>query len=202
LLSDLSDEAARDIRRSLEAEAHCVQIDFAEARLSLKLDPPGGLLRSLIDLNNGVLRRFSADERAPIGVHTCPGGDRDSTHSADVEYTSLPPALLELDAGNFYVQLASEADPRRALRALAEDLRPGQRVFVGVTDPIDPRVEAPEEVRVLEAADFIPRDRLGTTDDSGFSPFGDDTSTSREIAFAKIRARLEGSELAADELAP
>jgi 5-methyltetrahydropteroyltriglutamate--homocysteine methyltransferase len=85
------------------------------------------------------------------------------------------------------------------LRALAENLRLGQRFFVGVTDPIDPRVETPEEVRdrVLDAADFIPRDRLGTTDDCGFSPFGDDTSTSREMAFAKIRARLEGTELAA-----
>jgi 5-methyltetrahydropteroyltriglutamate--homocysteine methyltransferase len=72
-----------------------------------------------------------------------------------------------------------------------------------VTDPIHPRVETLEEVRdrVLEAAEFIPRDQLGTTDDCGFSPFGDDTSTSREIAFAKIRARIEGTELAADELA-
>jgi 5-methyltetrahydropteroyltriglutamate--homocysteine methyltransferase len=170
----------------------------------LKLDPSGGLLRSFIDLNNGVLRRFSADERAQIGVHTCPGGDRGSTHSADVDDTSLLPTLLELEAGNSYVQLASESDPRRALGALRENLRPDQHVFVGVTDPIDPRVETPEEVRdrVLEAAEFIPLDRLGTTDDCGFSPFGDDTSTSREVAFAKIRARLEGTELAADELAP
>ncbi len=202
-LSDLSDEAESDIRRSLEGGAQCVQIDFTEARLALKLDPTGGLLRTFVELNNAVLRRFSADDRARIGVHTCPGGDRDSTHSADVEYTDLLPTLLELDAGNFYVQLASEADPRKALRALAENLRPGRRVFVGVTDPINPRVETPEEVRdrVLEAAEFIPRDQLGTTDDCGFSPFGDDTSTSREIAFAKIRARIEGTELAADELA-
>ena len=86
---------------------------------------------------------------------------------------------------------------------LGENLRPGQRIFVGVIDPIDPRVETPEEVRdrVLLAAEFIPRDQLGTTDDCGFSPFADDTSTSREIAFAKIRARVEGTELAADALA-
>jgi 5-methyltetrahydropteroyltriglutamate--homocysteine methyltransferase len=202
-LADLSDEAEADIRLSLEGGAHCVQIDFTEARLSLKLDPSGGLLRSFIELNNGVLGRFSADDRARIGVHSCPGGDQDSTHSADVEYGNLLPTLLELEAGNFYVQLASEAEPRRALRVLGENLRPGQRIFVGVIDPIDPRVETPEEVRdrVLLAAEFIPRDQLGTTDDCGFSPFGDDTSTSREIAFAKIRARVDGTELAADALA-
>ena len=42
----------------------------------------------------------------------------------------------------------------------------------------------------------IPVSQLGTTDDCGFSPFADDVSTSREIAFAKIRARIEGTQLA------
>jgi 5-methyltetrahydropteroyltriglutamate--homocysteine methyltransferase len=41
---------------------------------------------------------------------------------------------------------------------------------------------------------------LGTTDDCGFAPFGDDTSTSRDTAFAKIRARVAGTDLAAREL--
>ena len=69
-------------------------------------------------------------------------------------------------------------------------------------DPIDPRVETPEEVRdrVLEAAEYIPLARLGTTDDCGFSPFGDDASTARETAFEKIRARVRGTELASQEL--
>jgi len=73
---------------------------------------------------------------------------------------------------------------------------------VGVIDPIDPRIETAEEVRdrVLEAAGHIEPARLGTCDDCGFAPFGDDTSTSRETAFAKIRARVAGTQLAATEL--
>ena len=73
---------------------------------------------------------------------------------------------------------------------------------MGVTNPLDPRVETPEEVRdrVLEAAEYIPLDRLGTTDDCGFAPFSDDTSRSREVAFAKIRSRVIGTALAADRL--
>jgi hypothetical protein len=39
--------------------------------------------------------------------------------------------------------------------------------------------------------------RLGSCDDCGLAPFGDDTSTSRKTAFAKIRARVEGTQLAA-----
>ncbi|NEE06556.1 5-methyltetrahydropteroyltriglutamate--homocysteine methyltransferase, partial [Streptomyces sp. SID7499] len=42
--------------------------------------------------------------------------------------------------------------------------------------------------------------RLGTCDDCGFSPFADDASTSREIAFAKIDARVRGTALAAEAL--
>jgi 5-methyltetrahydropteroyltriglutamate--homocysteine methyltransferase len=42
---------------------------------------------------------------------------------------------------------------------------------------------------------------LGTTDDCGYSPFSDDTSTTRETAFAKIRARVEGTALASARLA-
>jgi len=201
-LADLVDEAEADIRGCLDAGAHCVQIDFTEGRLALKLDPSGGLLRSFIELNNTVLDRFTRDERRRIGVHSCPGGDHDSTHSADVDYAELLPQLFDFHAGAFYLELAGERDPEAVLTAVAANMRPGQRIFVGVTDPIDPRVETAEEVRdrVLAAARHIPLDQLGTTDDCGFSPFADDRSTARETAFAKIRARIEGTALAAQQL--
>ncbi|MFV2121225.1 cobalamin-independent methionine synthase II family protein [Streptomyces sp. Act-28] len=201
-LRDLADEAEADIRGCLEAGAHCVQLDFTEGRLSLKFDPRGNLLDDFVSLNNEVLDRFTEEERTRLGVHTCPGGDRDSTHSLDVDYADLLPGLFRLRAGNFYLQLAGEPDPERVLRVVAEHRPPGARVFVGVTDPIDPVVETPEEVRdrVLLAARYIPVEKLGTCDDCGFSPFADDTSTAREVAFAKIEARVRGTELAAAAL--
>jgi 5-methyltetrahydropteroyltriglutamate--homocysteine methyltransferase len=201
-IADLLDQAEIDIRGCLEAGADSVQIDFTEGRLALKLDPSGGVLNAFVDLNNRLLDRFSDDERALIGVHTCPGGDHDSTHSADIDYVELLPALFSLNAGRFYLQLASEADRPRVLRSVADNSRDDQKIFVGVIDPIDPRIETEEEVRdrVLEAASFIPLDRLGTTDDCGFSPFGDDTSTARDTAFAKIQARVNGTKLAEAQL--
>jgi 5-methyltetrahydropteroyltriglutamate--homocysteine methyltransferase len=201
-IADLLDQAEIDIRGCLEAGADSVQIDFTEGRLALKLDPSGGVLTAFVDLNNQLLDRFSDGERAVIGVHTCPGGDHDSTHSADIDYTELLPQLFRLNAGRFYLQLASEADRPRVLQSVADNSRENQKIFVGVTDPIDPHVETDEEVRdrVLEAAQFIPIDRLGTTDDCGFSPFGDDTSTARDTAFAKIQARVNGTKLAESQL--
>ena len=201
-LQDLVNEARADIRGALEAGAHNVQIDFTEGRLSVKLDPSRGLLRSFVDLNNRVLEGFTEKERDRIGVHTCPGGDQDSTHSADVDYAELLPDLFRLNVGNVYVELAGESDPERVLSIIKDSARPGQRVFVGVIDPIDPRVETPLEVadRVLQAAEYLPPEQLGTCDDCGFSPFGDDTSTSQDTAFAKIRARVEGTQIAEQKL--
>lgn len=201
-LTDLADEAAEDIRGALDGGADSVQIDFTEGRLALKLDPSKGLLKTFIDFNNQVLDRFSEGERARIGVHTCPGGDQDSTHSLDVDYAELLPELFAINAGRFYLQLASEADPRRALEVVRSSARPSQQVFVGVIDPISPEVETPSVVRdrVLLAAEYVPADRLGTCDDCGFSPFGDDVSTSRDTAFAKILARVEGTALASESL--
>ena len=201
-IDDLLAEHETEIRRCFDKGAYKVQIDFTEGRLAAKIDPTGHLLTSFIDLNNLALSRFTPEERQRIGVHTCPGGDRDSTHSADVDYSELLPGLFQLKVGNFYIALAGEKDRTRVLAIIRRYLKPGHRVFVGVVAPIDPHVESAEEVRdrVLEAAEYIPLEQLGTTDDCGFSPFCDDTSTTRETAFAKIRARVEGTALASEAL--
>ena len=201
-IDDLLREHEGEVRRCLQKGAYNVQIDFTEARLAIKIDPSGNLLNSFIDLNNLALSRFTAEESKRIGVHTCPGSDCDSTHSADIDYAELLPSLFELKATNFYIALAGEKDREHVLKIIREYMKPNQRIFVGVIAPIDPRIETAEEVRdrVLQAAKYIPLDQLGTTDDCGFSPFSDDTSTSRDTAFEKIRARVVGTALAGEIL--
>lgn len=200
--NDLVKNAVADIRSCLDAGAERVQIDFTEGRLAVKLDPSKQLLRRFVELNNRVLAHFSDQERSRIGVHTCPGADQDCAHSADVDYGELLPDLFRLNAGNFYMTLAAEKDPEHVLSIVREHLGAGKRVFVGVIDVNDPRVESTEQVceRVLQAARYVPLTQLGSTDDCGFSPFGDDRSTARKVAFDKIRARVEGTRMAAREL--
>jgi 5-methyltetrahydropteroyltriglutamate--homocysteine methyltransferase len=201
-IHDLLREHETEVHNCLRKGAHAVQIDFTEGRLAVKIDPSGALLHSFIDLNNLALARFSAEDRRRIGVHTCPGSDCDSTHSGEVDYAELLPSLFELMVGNFYVAMAGEKDRARVLQIIRRYMKEDQRIFVGVISPIDPRVEAPEEVRdrVLEAAWYIPVEQLGTTDDCGFAPFCDDVSTTRDLAFAKIRARVLGTALASEIL--
>ena len=197
-INDLLNQAESDIRKCLEGGAYNVQIDFTEARLALKLDPSRGLLKQFIDLNNQVLDRFTAQEKSRIGIHTCPGGDHDSTHSADIPYSELLPLFFQLHAGNFYLEFAGEKDKETVLQSIKENIKPDQKVFLGVIDVLNPRIETPEEVSdiLVQASEYIPVSQLGSTDDCGFSPFADDTSTAREIAFAKIRSRIEGTKLA------
>lgn len=218
-LDDICNECEKDIRGCFAAGASRVSIDFTEGRLACKNDPKNpwtgrGMLDSFIELNNLVLDRFSAEERKNIGIHTCPGGDCDSTHSAEVDYAELLPSMFKMNAGYFLIQLASEADKERVYKLCGEQSRKdangvAQVCFIGVINPQNPRIETAQEVcdDLVLASKYIPKERLGSTDDCGFSPFSIDVKpkhgspdTARDIAFQKITARVEGTKMASEQL--
>jgi len=218
-LSDLCDEAERDIRQAFTAGAQRVSIDFTEGRLASKNDPRNPwtgrhMLEQFIELNNRVIDRFSAQERVNLGIHTCPGGDMDSVHSAEVDYAELLPSMFKMNAGYFLMQLASEKDKERVYRLVGEHSRDDangvpQVCFIGVIDPLNPSVETPEQVAedLVTAARYIPKERLGATDDCGFSPFSIDEKPkhgspdfARDIAFQKITSRVRGTDIASERL--
>jgi methionine synthase II (cobalamin-independent) len=217
--ADLVDECEKDIRKAFEVGAARVSVDFTEGRLASRNDPRNpwtgrGLLPHFIELNNRVFERFSAAERTRIGVHTCPGGDRDSVHSADVDYNDLLPSMFQMNAGYFLIQLASERERDRVYGIIGNSIRGDangvtQMAYVGVVNPLNPRVESPEEIRdaLVRSANFIAKEQLGSTDDCGFSPFSIDEKPShgspdyaRDVAFQKIRNRVQGTKLAAEKL--
>ena len=211
---DIVNECVTDIRKSFQAGAQRVSIDFSEGRLATREDPRNpwtgaGLLPHFIELNNRVLANFSDEERRSIGIHTCPGGDRDSTHSADVPYNNLLQEMFKINAGYFLIELASERDKDAVLESIGRHSRDDQMCFLGVTVTQSPRPESPQEIRdlLVRAAEFIPKERLGSTDDCGFSPFSIDEKPNhgspdyaREVAFQKIKARVEGTRMATEKL--
>ncbi|KAI9757529.1 MAG: hypothetical protein M4579_003442 [Chaenotheca gracillima] len=195
------------------------------------------LLQTFIDLNNKVLDRFTPEERKNIGIHTCPGGDCDSVHSHEVDYHELLPSMFQMNAGYFLIQLASENDKEKVYKEIGEtirkdangvkqvrnrhifldlamvvfpeDINSSQVAFVGVVNPLDPKVETPEQIRdaLITAAKYIPKDQLGATDDCGFSPFSIDVKPkhgspdfARDIAFQKIANRVKGVKMASEKL--
>jgi hypothetical protein len=61
--------------------------------------------------------------------------------------------------------------------------------------------------QLVAAAKYIDKQRLGSTDDCGFSPFSIDTKPNhgspdyaRDIAFQKIANRVAGTKMAAEKL--
>lgn len=215
----LIDECEKDIREAFAAGAVRVSVDFTEGRLATREDPRNpwtgaGLLPHFIELNNRVMARFSAEERVNIGIHTCPGGDRDSVHSADVPYNNLLPEMFKINAGYFLIQLASERDKDPVYESIGKNLQSDadgvtQMAYIGVINPGNPRVESADEVAsaLVRASNFIPKEQLGSTDDCGFSPFSIDEKPNhgspdyaRDVAFQKIANRVEGTRMAADKL--
>jgi methionine synthase II (cobalamin-independent) len=218
-LADVCDEVEKDIRQCFAAGAVRVSIDFTEGRLANKNDsrnPWTGkdMLQDFIDLNNRVLDRFSPEERRNIGIHTCPGGDNDSVHSKEVPYEKLLNHMFDLNAGYFLIQCASEEDKESVYKLVGDNLRSdakgvAQVAFIGVINPLSPEVETAEEVRdrLVTAAKYIPKDRLGATDDCGFSPFSRDLKPqhgspdfARDVAMEKIANRIKGARMASEEL--
>lgn len=229
-LDDVVQGCAEDITRCFAAGASRVSIDFTEGRLALKKNAakPGHAtpvlswagpesLQGFIELLNRVLDRIPEHLRANVGVHTCSGNDHDSHHSHDVDYAELIPELFAIEAGYFLMEAASDAEPERVARLVGEQLakwdhvtRPRQpQILLGVTRTVTPKLETAEDIcdQLVRAARFIPPTLLGSTDDCGFSPYLVDQKPrhgspdfAREVAFAKIAARVRGTAMAAEVL--
>ncbi|KAG8707619.1 hypothetical protein FRC09_001727 [Ceratobasidium sp. 395] len=219
-LTDLCDQCELDIRKCFQAGAVRVSIDFTEGQLTLRnadvrnpWSTSERLLDFFIDLNNRVINRFTAGERAHIGVHTCPG---EMCGDGGVSYEDLVKEMFKLNAGYFLIHCASERDRNRVLKLIGKNIRRDangvkQMAYIGVTSAVDPRVESPEEIAqmLIAATKYIPADQLGATDDCGFSvgfcdekksKQGMSSDCARDIAFQKIAARVKGARIASERL--
>ena len=129
-------------------------------------------------------------------------------------YEKLLTRMFDINAGYFLIQCASEANREKVYELCGKHSREdadgvAQVCFMGVVNPLTPEVETPEGIRdeLVTAAKYIPVERLGATDDCGFSPFSRDVKPkhgspdfARDVAMQKIEARLKGVEMASKEL--
>ena len=165
--------------------------------------PSGGLLDAFVDLNNLVLARLTDEERSQgRRAHLPRRRPRlDAQRRRRLRGAAPRPVPPRTSTGS---SSSSRARPTgSACSASSASRRPASAGSSSASStPSSSASRRREEVadRVLEAARFIDPDHLGTTDDCGFSPFGDDVSTSRDTAFAKIAARVEGTRIASERL--
>jgi 5-methyltetrahydropteroyltriglutamate--homocysteine methyltransferase len=182
-----------DARNLLEAGASHVQVDVTEAPIFFQLAGKEGV-RQVIDLNNELLARLPRDKTQ---VHVCFGSDVRAEHSKSVGYKELWPALADLKTDGLVFQFAGRREGDLDLLD-GSILSKNTRIYVGAIDVSNTTPESPNAVAAIaqRAARRLGVEHLGLTTNCGFSPFGDDPSMPREIAFAKLAA-LGGGALSA-----
>jgi methionine synthase II (cobalamin-independent) len=86
-----------------------------------------------------------------------------------VPYNNLLPEMFKINAGYFLIQLASEREKDPIYESIGEHSRDDQMVYLGVTNPGNPRPESPQEIcnLLVCAADFIPKERCSVARGAG-----------------------------------
>ncbi|MGI8904335.1 MAG: IS1595 family transposase [Solirubrobacteraceae bacterium] len=112
--------------------------------------------------------------------------------------------------GRARVGVIKDASAQSLWRFLIDNVEPGSRV---ITDGWPSYPQATEGLYTLDATNvsesgkYIPKERLGATDDCGFSPFSRDLKPkhgspdfARDIAMQKISNRVRGARMVSEEL--
>jgi len=151
-----------------------------------------------VEALNHALKNVPVDQ---VRVHIC-WGNYEGPHDHDIALEKILPVVLKLKARAL---LFEAANPRHEHEwAVWREARvPDDRVLVpGVIDSCSNYVEHPELVaqRILRFADFAGRERVIAGTDCGFGTFAGYSKVDGGIAFKKLRALVEGAEIASRRL--
>jgi 5-methyltetrahydropteroyltriglutamate--homocysteine methyltransferase len=146
------------------------------------------------DLSWGVqaLNTLVTGVEAKIGVHIC-YGNRYGKPSWEGSYRYLFPRILDAQIQQLTLEFARRGgEDLDLLREFAVPFEVG----IGVIDVKTQAVETPEMVaeRIRKALEFLPKERLVALPDCGCFHLP------RNIAFAKLRAMVEGAKIVRNEL--
>lgn len=140
-----------------------------------------------------VFNQTRAGVEARVGLHICFGNFRGRSRDRR-DYSYILSSLAEAHCDQFNLEFANREFAQIELLA---ELPPDCQVGVGVIDVKSYFVETPEEVaeHLRLAAEYLPAGRIVVTPDCGFN------HCPRHIAFAKMKAMVEGAQRARRELA-
>jgi 5-methyltetrahydropteroyltriglutamate--homocysteine methyltransferase len=171
-----------EVRDLLDAGADIVQLDepYLQAR-------PDAAREYAVE---AIATALSYGDGGETALHSCFGYAHfnKAKRQAAEGYPFLA-ELNEIDVGQVVIEAAQ---PHLDVSILAQ-LK--HRIALGVLDLSDPQVESSEAVaaRIREALRYVPADRLTAAPDCGMKYL------SREVAFGKLRALVEGAEIVSAE---
>jgi 5-methyltetrahydropteroyltriglutamate--homocysteine methyltransferase len=184
------EEMAVDFAAAVNAEAHDLQAAGADViQLDepwLRNDPEAAARYAVPAINRAL-----AGITVPSTVHLCFGYAAVVQRPKPTGYSFLP-ELAESIAAQISIEAAQ---PKLDLGILAE--LSGKTIILGVIDLADPAVETAEQVavRIRAGLAHVPPERLIVAPDCGMKYL------SRETAFGKLRALVDGARLVRADLA-
>ena len=212
-LADLCDEVEKDIRQCFDGRRRPRLgrlhrgAPGQQERRAQPLDRPGHARRTSSTSTTASSTASAPRSGATSASTPAPAATSDSVHCKDVPYEKLLSKMFQINAGYFLIQCASEEDKEEVYRLCGQYSRDdadgvAAGVLHGRHQPADARGRdrraGPNDL--VTAAKHIPVERLGATDDCGFSPFSRDLKPkhgspdfARDVAMQKITARLEGT---------
>ena len=200
-IKDLVKECAKDVKKCIASGATEVGMDMTEATYAMKVDKTGKVLNDMVELVNLVCNLLTPDELDKVTLHTCFGADNFTNHNYS-NFQDVYPALLKSQIKNFHLPFASlgEGNFEEVLKCIKNNLN-GKFVYLGFVSHLAKDIETPKRVAErIELATSILGFIPGASECCGYSPFCNDLTTTREWAFEKLRARVEGVKLAASKI--
>lgn len=136
-----------------------------------------------------------------VRMHVC-WGNYEGPHHYDIPLRKIADVVLKAKPS---VLLIEAANPRHAHEwAVWKDVSlPDDKVLApGVIDSVSNFIEHPELVaeRLLRFANLVGRERVIASTDCGFGTFAGFGAVHPEIAYAKLRALVDGAEIASRKL--
>jgi 5-methyltetrahydropteroyltriglutamate--homocysteine methyltransferase len=151
-----------------------------------------------IEALNHALRNIPADRAR---IHIC-WGNYEGPHDHDIAFAKVAPILVNAKPQALVVEAANPRHEHE-WNVWQETKLPDDKVLVpGVLDTSTNYVEHPELVaqRICRFADIVGRERVIAGSDCGFGTFAGYGKLDPDISFKKLRAMVEGAEIASKRL--
>jgi 5-methyltetrahydropteroyltriglutamate--homocysteine methyltransferase len=151
-----------------------------------------------VEVLNHAVRNIPADR---MRIHIC-WGNYEGPHDHDIAFAKVAPILIKSKPQALVVEAAN---PRHEHECTVwqETKLPDDKILVpGVLDTSTNYVEHPELVaeRICRFADLVGRERVIAGSDCGFGTFAGYGKLDPDISFKKLRAMVEGAEIASKRL--
>src|SRR6478735_1467874 len=198
-------EAMRTEYRMIVDSGFLLQLDDARSAVTFdRMVPPASFadyrrwLATQVDILNHAIEGLPADR---IRYHVC-WGSWPGPHTSDVPLKEIVDLILKVKVGAYVIE---GANPRHEHEwKVWKDVKlPDDKLLIpGVVSHCVHLVEHPELVaqRIQRYADVVGRERVIAGTDCGFGTSGAGDEVHPDIAWAKLAALVEGSQLASERL--